>query len=107
MKHQTIFTRMAVCPDCRQRIPFRTVLLAAYPIWIACPSCKAKLVGNRLIKIQGAIAPVLAVIVVVAIMSTPLSLQQQMGLAFPGAAAFALLNVFITLKWGRYLPRKP
>jgi len=98
---------MAVCPGCKQRIPFYAVLLAAYPIWIECPNCKAKLVGNRLVKIQGAIAPVLAVAAVVAIVLSRLSLQHRIGLASLCAVALALLNVFITLKWGQYLPRKP
>jgi hypothetical protein len=95
---------MSPCPHCGQPIPFRTVLFAAYPVWISCPSCHAKLVGDRFIKIQGfVIIPALAIILGLAVALARRPFLYQIALVIIGGLIIALPNVIATLRWGRYL----
>jgi hypothetical protein len=92
-----------ICPHCNKPIPFRTIVFAVYPVWISCPSCRAKLVGDRFIKIQGFIViPILAILLAVAVNFTGCPLLHQLELVVIGGFIVALPNVVATLKWGQY-----
>jgi hypothetical protein len=99
---------MISCPHCSQPIRFRTILFAAYPVWISCPSCHAKLVGSRFVKIQGfVLIPILGVTLGLAVVLTRQPFLYQIALAVGGSFIIGLPNVAATLRWGRYLLRTP
>ena len=81
-------------------------MFALCPVWISCPSCRAKLVGDRFIKVQGfVVVPILAIALAVAVVVTRRPILLQIGLMVIGGFIVALPNVVATLKWGRYLLR--
>jgi len=95
------------CPQCERPIPFRTILVATCPVWISCPRCRTKLVGNRLVKLQGfVVVPVLALIGGVAVALTGWPWQTKLAVILIAGLALGVPNVLVTLKWGRYATRK-
>lgn len=97
---------MSRCPHCSQPIPFRTVLFSPYPVWISCPSCRAKLVGDCFIKIQGfVIVPILGIMLGIAAALTRRPFLHQIALVVVGGVIIGLLNVIATIRWGRYFLR--
>ena len=103
-----VSTCMILCPHCKQPIPFRTILFAPYPVWISCPNCRTKLVGDRFIKIQGfVVVPILAIMLGVAIVLTRQPLLYELGMVIVGSFVVAIPCVAATLRWGRYILRGP
>ena len=95
------------CPQCERPIPFRTILVATCPIWITCPSCSAKLVGNRLVKIQALVlVPLIALLGGITVALTQWSWELKLVLILFGGLALGVPNVFVALKWGRYAARR-
>jgi hypothetical protein len=93
---------MNSCPHCKQPIRARTILLSPCPVWITCPECRTKLVGNWLIKIQGVIVTVVSAFLGIAVVRAESPLSQKITFVIVAALMIGLLNVFITLRWGRY-----
>ena len=87
---------MARCPRCATQIGLATIAFAAYPVWISCPSCRAALVGNRFVKIQGIVvvisAGAIALLVVWAARAELLSGQSLAAGALD--AVVAIPNIF-------------
>jgi hypothetical protein len=78
-------------------------MFAIYGVWISCPNCRAKLVGDRFIKIQGfVVIPILVIMFCAAVMLKPRPVSQQIALAILGTLIIAVPNVVATLRWGRY-----
>ncbi|PWT74255.1 MAG: hypothetical protein C5B46_04340 [Proteobacteria bacterium] len=95
------------CPSCAKPIPFRTVLLATCPVWISCPACRAKLVGSRLVKLQGfVVVPVLALAGGILLALSPWSWKIKLAVICVTGFFLGVPNVLVTLKWGRYATRK-
>jgi hypothetical protein len=83
-------------------------MFAVYPVWISCPNCRAKLVGDRFIKIQGfVVVPILVIMLCAAVMLKPRPVPHQLVLAILCTLILAVPSVLATLKWGRYLLRAP
>src|SRR6267142_3170013 len=98
---------MSPCPNCNRPIPFRTVLFAAYPVWLSCPGCGAKLVGDRFIKIQGfVIVPLMLSSSALLVVLTHRPFLYRLALVPIAALIIAFPNVMATLMWGRYLLRR-
>jgi len=55
---------MATCPSCGEQITFKSFAWSVLPVWITCPSCKTRVVGNRLVQVlaiaQSALATLIA-----------------------------------------------
>jgi len=93
---------MNTCPHCQRPILARTILFSAYPVWITCPGCHTKLIGNRLIKTQGILVPIVSALVAIPIAFAELPFIYRIGLGIVAGTVIGLPNVFVTLKWGHY-----
>lgn len=102
---------MAACPSCKGPIPFHTIALAAFPVWLTCPRCRVRLVGGPLVATQTAVVLVAAAAVTAwacaALMGPPtlVSGARAVGLALLVVVPFAAGNVAVTMLWGRYRQR--
>jgi hypothetical protein len=76
-------------------------------VWLTCPSCHAKLVGDALVVTQGVLVCVVAVIVTVAFVSRARheTVITQALLAILVQLPWVALNVWVTKKWARYRER--
>ena len=97
---------MLTCPSCTQKIEFRTIAFAAFPVWLTCPHCGTKLRGGALIKAQGfCFIPLFVAAPVIFIMTSDLPrLQKIFGLVLV-VAFVSITNILVTLRWGRYFRR--
>lgn len=102
---------MSRCPGCHKPIPFHTIAFAAFPVWITCPGCQARLVGGPFVVAQTVIVLVVAAIVTAwacaALVSSSfvLSEAKAVGIALLAVIPFAAANVVVTMLWGRYRKR--
>ena len=60
-----LFRVVCCCPACKERIRFKAIFFALNPVWIRCPACGAKLIGNGFVKAQG--VAVYAIVVAAAV----------------------------------------
>ena len=99
---------MSCCPGCNQPIPFHTIAFAAFPVWITCPWCRARLVGGPFVVAQTAVVLVSAAVVTawacVAFVAPPFLANgaKAVGIALLAVIPFAAGNVVATMRWGRY-----
>lgn len=94
-------TQTAECPKCGRKISFWDVATALYPVWLKCKGCGAKLVGDRLIKTQGVVIPIIAVGLGVAI---ALRSEWDKGsyILVTVGLLFTCVMVLVTVRRGRY-----
>jgi hypothetical protein len=97
---------MPTCPNCTEAIPWKTIVFAACPVWISCPACRASLVGGGFIKLQAIEVLATTVIFTLAVLISSRAWEQRVPILLIGALIISLANTFITLKWGKYVPRK-
>lgn len=94
-------TQTTACPQCGRKISFWDVATALYPVWLKCKGCGAKLIGDRLIKTQGMVIPIVAAWFGVAI-----ALRSRWDEGSYILVAFSLLfacaMVLLTVRRGRY-----
>lgn len=96
---------MATCPNCHQKISPGTILRSPFPVWITCPECGAKLVGNRLVKLQGVLViPLTALIVWLALAFGAIVAHPLLALLIL-VALFIAGMTYVTLRWGSYRTR--
>ena len=102
---------MSCCPGCKEPIPFHTIAFAAFPVWITCPRCHARLVGGPFVVAQTVVVLVLATFVTAwscATVVSPTFLVSEakaVGIALLAVIPFAAGNVVATMLWGRYRKR--
>lgn len=104
---------MITCPNCTERIPFRTLAFGGMPIWTTCRHCKAGLAGNRFIQALR-IADGLLVAGIVLFLVLLLLYDSQLGDIIPTLfVLFSLLGlipivswlttILLAIKYGRYV----
>ena len=106
---------MCSCPECDKPIPAKTIFLAACPLWLVCPSCRANLIGSRVVKAQALFAVALAVSVGIPAAHWIVLGEEPIGtrilLFLGGTVAFGLVfgvpMVLVTLRYGKYVVRQP
>jgi hypothetical protein len=102
---------MAGCPSCQKPIPFHTIAFAAFPMWLTCPRCRARLVGGPFVVAQTAVVLLAAAAVTAwacaALMGPPTLVTgaKAVGLALLVVIPFAAGNVAVTMLWGHYHKR--
>jgi hypothetical protein len=94
-------TQTAECPKCCRKISFWDVATALYPVWVECKGCGAKLIGDRLIKTQGVVIPIIAAGLGVAIALRPEWDVGSYTLVTIGLL-FTCAMVLVTVRHGRY-----
>jgi prepilin signal peptidase PulO-like enzyme (type II secretory pathway) len=94
-------TQTAECPKCCRKISFWDVATALYPVWVKCKGCGAKLIGDRLIKTQGVVIPIIAAGLGVAIALRPEWDVGSYTLVTIGLL-FTYAMVLVTVRHGRY-----
>ncbi len=107
-------TAASACPKCSHRITLDQILFAAFPLWLTCRNCKAKLIGGLFIHLQALF--ILSVIFILAVLAltfwtywspTLFEIQMVGGISLAIMIPFAAINVLVTMKWGRYALRRP
>jgi len=96
---------MSHCPQCNERIPASTILLAPCPIWISCPKCRTELVANTLVRVQGVVIVILATLLTIWVLDHFHSWKDRIPWLLGGVAVIGPINTFITLRWGSYRRR--
>ena len=98
---------MAACPNCQSQITPGVILRSPLPVWITCPKCGAKLVGDRLVKLQGLMAVPIGILVAWFSFrfATP-EIHPLLVLVLFATLAIGAMT-YITLKWGSYRIRFP
>ncbi|ASF15795.1 hypothetical protein CEQ32_12940 [Shewanella sp. FDAARGOS_354] len=74
-------------------------------MWITCKSCSAKLVGNKLIKIQTIAATILALFLGIGVASMSIDLTYKYLLLTIGIIVIVVPNVILTVIKGKYYVR--
>lgn len=86
------------------------IALAACPIWLSCPSCGTRLVGNRLVKLQAAVvvcaAAALGLLINLAMRAQVLSSGASICVAVVAVGVIAVPNVVITHRYGEYVEQR-
>jgi hypothetical protein len=98
---------MNTCPHCKQPIRFGTIMFGICPVWVICPECHTKLVGNWLIKSQGLLVTFVSALLGIAVVRAEAPTAQKISFVIVAAVMIGLPNVFVTLRWGRYQLRAP
>lgn len=96
----------AECPRCCRKVTFWDVATALYPVWLKCKGCGAKLIGNRFVKAQGIVIPIIAAGVggAVALRS---EWDEISYILVAVGMLFICSMVFATVRHGRYFLRRP
>ncbi len=105
---------MCRCPSCETKIRFRTIFFALRPVWLRCPACGARLVGNRFVKAQGVVVLGIAVAagipaglwVVGDLSSLPGRSLAALGVIVAVATAVAVPMTVLTMRRGGYEERE-
>ncbi|BDQ67716.1 hypothetical protein NUITMVS3_16380 [Shewanella xiamenensis] len=93
------------CPSCSKKIHWSRITFSAIPVWITCKSCSAKLVGNKLIKIQTIAATILALFLGIGVASMSIDLTYKYLLLTIGIIVIVVPNVILTVIKGKYYVR--
>ena len=90
------------CPNCHVKIKWHQIAFAAFPVWIKCESCGAKLVGNSYIKIQACLVIFLGAVMGAGVAS--LSVQTHLKLLFfvIGVLVITAPNIYLSMLNGKY-----
>ena len=96
---------MSNCPECNEKIPARTILLAPCPIWISCPKCRTALIADTFIRVQGIAIVALTAAFTIYVLRHFTSRTDRVLWLIAGVAVIVAVNTFITLRWGSYKRR--
>lgn len=104
---------MNTCPNCSHRIGYRAVARSLLPLWVTCPNCKTRLVGNRFV--QGLTVAQSLLILAAAIIPWIVYLEltiKYLDISDSPLAPFLtmvallliawLTGIFLVLRFGRY-----
>ncbi len=93
---------MATCPHCTKKIPAHTITFALCPIWITCPECNTRLVGDGFIKAQGVLILPVTIAFALFVVRFLHSDMERLTVLLLGATIIVLVNVFLTVRFGKY-----
>lgn len=100
---------MASCPVCSTRISFWAMLFAFCPVWVTCPNCRSRLVGDLFVGTVAIVAGLVGLIcgyaTVYAVRAYGLSFESTVAALPVLMVALVLPNVFVALRWGRFSVR--
>ena len=100
----------AHCPRCASIISMRRISRTAFPIFITCDQCSARLIGDAMVKTQAVLVVVFPFVfggcwlLAVWPPSPPMTIL-MVSATMLGWVAFALLNIPLTAQYGRYICR--
>ena len=97
---------MSQCPQCSEKIPARTILLAPCPIWISCPKCQAPLITGTLIRVQGVAIVAVTAVFALRVLRHFAAWRERVPWLLAGVVVIVAVNTFITLRWGNYRDRR-
>jgi hypothetical protein len=93
------------CPNCNNKITWKDIAFALFPVLIECKSCKEKLVGSSLIKLQAIEVLILGILACSQIPAYAKDIKDLIIFCLISGTVIAAPNVYVTLRFGKYLKR--